>query len=329
MTLDDNAHLHPDSKTSAEPARQTPSGEISPLPGASENSNAVEPLCSNEFLISPAHPNSQQQVSIAPGYLGPIDANLPEDLRVPWGWFDLFLLIIIAVAGTFLASIFIVICFAGAGISFHQIQSSPSEKNLVLIFSQAALSFLLLAYLAAQMHLGFRLPFWRTVGWRPLQTGNTPRPVAYLGLIIGGFLLAILVSLASAALNTKTKMPIEQFFQDRRSALLLMALGILLAPLLEETIFRGYIYPVVARSYGVLASILFTGTLFGLMHASQLWGAWGNIALLVVVGIIFTAARAATRTVLTSYLLHVSYNSFLFLAFFIQSHGFTQFPVGQ
>ena len=51
-------------------------------------------------------------------------------------------------------------------------------------------------------------------------------------------------------------------------------MGVLLAPVLEETIFRGYIYPVVARSFGINAGILVTGTLFGLLHASQLWGGW-------------------------------------------------------
>ena len=93
-----------------------------------------------------------------------------------------------------------------------------------------------------------------------------------------------------------------------------MLLGVLVAPVLEETIFRGYIYPVAARSFGVTGGVLFTGTIFGLLHASQLWGGWGQIALLVVVGIVFTYARAATHTVVASYLMHVSYNSFLFLA---------------
>ena len=92
------------------------------------------------------------------------------------------------------------------------------------------------------------------------------------------------------------------------------------APLVEETIFRGYIYPGLARSWGIPASVIVTGTLFGLMHAPQLWGGWLQIALLILVGIAFTYARAATRTVVTSYLLHVSYNSFLFLTFLIGSH---------
>src|SRR5271154_2180498 len=270
--------------------------------------------------------SSRFEASVTPGYLGPIDPLLPEDLRVPWGWIDLLILVVLAFFGTFGISLLVLKGFAISGVNFHQVQTVSGDKNLFLILNQAILSLALLAYLAAQMRFGFRAPFWRTIGWRPLQTGQTPRAVAYLGLIFSGFLVAILVTLSSSAFKTSTKMPIEQFFQDRRSALLLMSLGVLLAPVLEETIFRGYIYPVVARSFGITAGIFVTGTLFGLLHASQLWGGWAQIALLVLVGIVFTYARARTHTVLASYLLHVSYNSFLFLGFVVASHGFRHFP---
>ncbi|MGH9701162.1 MAG: CPBP family glutamic-type intramembrane protease, partial [Candidatus Acidiferrales bacterium] len=78
---------------------------------------------------------------------------------------------------------------------------------------------------------------------------------------------------------------------------------------------------------GVTASVIVTGTIFGLLHAAQLWGGWGQIALLVVVGIIFTYVRAVSRTVLASYLLHVGYNSFLFIAYAVASHGFRHLPL--
>jgi membrane protease YdiL (CAAX protease family) len=42
-----------------------------------------------------------------------------------------------------------------------------------------------------------------------------------------------------------------------------------------------------------------------------LWGGWVQISLLVMVGIILTYVRAATRSVLASFLVHLSYNSFL------------------
>jgi membrane protease YdiL (CAAX protease family) len=277
----------------------------------------------------PEPPGPRQETSITPGYLGPIDPLLPEDLRVPWGWGDLVLLVAIAISGTFVVSLLLIKGFALAGISFRQVQDIADDRNLFLILNQALLSVVLLLYLAAQMRHSFHAPFWRTIGWRPLQTGQTPRAAAYLGLIFSGCMLAMLVSLSSAAFKSNTKMPIEQFLQDRRSALLLMSLGVLLAPVLEETVFRGYLYPVLARSFGVNAGIVVTGTLFGLLHASQLWGGWAQIALLVVVGIVFTYARARTHTVVASYVLHVSYNSFLFLGFLVASHGFRHFPAAQ
>ena len=112
----------------------------------------------------------------------------------------------------------------------------------------------------------------------------------------------------------------QALFQDRRTAILLLLMSVLVAPVVEETIFRGYIYPVVARSFGMATGVLATGILFGLLHAPQLWGGWVQIALLVGVGIIFTYARAISRTVLASYLLHVSYNFFVSFAFLLGSH---------
>lgn len=281
---------------------------------------------SPEPTPAPEFPSSRLESSITPGYLGSIDPHLPEDLRVPWNWLDLLFLVAVAVSGTIVITLLLIKSFAIFDLSFRQIQKSASDENLFLIFNQTLLSALLLAYLAAHIRHSFHVPFWRTIGWRPLETGHTPRAAVYLGLILSGFMLAILVTMSSAVFKAPKETPIEQFFQDRRSALLLMSMAVLLAPVLEETIFRGYIYPVIARSFGVGTGILVTGTLFGLLHASQLWGAWAQIVLLILVGIIFTYARARTRTVVASYLLHVSYNSCLFLGYLVASHGFLHFP---
>ena len=268
-------------------------------------------------------------VIVQPEAPPPIFQQYPEDLRAPWGWLDLLLLIAVTLLGTFLISIVLVGIFAAFGMTPTSLQNSSTNKSLFLIINQAILSLGLLAYLATQIRVRFQAPFWRTIGWRQLQTGTIPRRIVYLSLVLGGFSLSLLVQLASAALQTKAKLPIQEYFQDPRSALLLMLMSILLAPLVEETIFRGYLYPVLARSFGVGAGVVITGTLFGLLHAPQLWGGWGQIVLLIGVGIIFTAARAISHTVVASYILHVSYNSFLFVAFLVASHGLSHFPIGQ
>jgi membrane protease YdiL (CAAX protease family) len=304
MIADDNNPLLPDSFL--EPRAPLPAAS----PGPEMHATATTPL------VQPEAP-------------APIYQQYPEDLRAPWGWLDLLLLVAVALLGTFVISIVLVGIFAAFGMTPTTLQNSASNKSLFLIVNQTVLSLGLLAYLAAQIRVRFQSPFWRTIGWRSLQTGTIPRRIVYLSLVLGGFSLSLLVQLASAAVQTKAKLPIQEYFQDPRSALLLMLMSILLAPLVEETIFRGYLYPVLARSFGVGAGVVITGTLFGLLHAPQLWGGWGQIALLIGVGIIFTAARAISRTVVASYILHVSYNSFLFIAFLVASHGLRHFPVGQ
>jgi uncharacterized protein len=253
---------------------------------------------------------------------------IPEDLRTPWDWVDLIIFALLALAGTFLISVALVLLFSAFGIGPTQLRASQTAKSYFAIVNQIILSFALLGFLAAQVSARVGKPFWRTIGWRPLPSTYVPKPVLYAGLVTGGFLLSMFVQFASGFSQPKAKLPIETFFQDRGSALLLMLVSVLLAPVLEETIFRGFIYPVIARSLGIMASVIITGTLFGLLHAAQLWGGWTQIALLVVVGIIFTYVRAKTRTVLASYLLHLSYNSFLFVMFLVASHGLRTMPPG-
>jgi membrane protease YdiL (CAAX protease family) len=123
--------------------------------------------------------------------------------------------------------------------------------------------------------------------------------------------------------------PFEVFFKARQTVLMMIGFGILIAPLVEETMFRGFLYPVAARQFGVVPGVLFTGLLFGASHAQQLSGAWGQIALLVVVGIVLTAVRARTGSVLASFLLHVAYNTTLFAGLYLGSHGLRDFPIGK
>lgn len=251
---------------------------------------------------------------------------VPEDIRVPWDWIDLIIFALLSMGGTFAVSVILVFVFSAFHVSATQLRTSASMRTYFAVLNQIILSFALLLFMAAQIRTRARVPFWRTLGWRPLNTGRIPKAIVYAALVAAGLLLSMLVQFVSSISRPKTKLPIEVFFQDRRSALLLMVVSVVFAPFLEETIFRGYIYPALARPFGITASVLITGTIFGLMHAPQLWGGWLQIALLVLVGILFTYARAATHTVVTGYLLHVSYNSFLFLAFLMSSHWLRAMP---
>jgi len=257
----------------------------------------------------------------------PAGRPVPEDLRVPWDWLDLLLFLAFAAGATI---VFGAILALGLSL-FHetsaQMQKSQGLMSLLNVGAQVVLDLCLLGFLVVQMRVRFRSPFWRTIGWRPLQTQAASRSMAYLNLVLGGLLLGMVTSVAEAAFPPKHPLPVQTFLQDPRTALLFMLTAVAIAPLVEETLFRGYLYPVIARSFGVGAGVVATGVLFGLLHSIQLWGGWWQIALLVFVGIAFTLARALMRTVLASYILHLTYNSLQVLALLVGTHGLRQMPL--
>ena len=121
----------------------------------------------------------------------------------------------------------------------------------------------------------------------------------------------------------------------------MMGMAVAVAPLVEETVFRGYLYPVIVRissgilrflgvdsaqalRSGIASSILVTGVSFGLLHGFQLAWTWGIVSVLILVGITFTYVRARTGTVFASYLMHLGYNSLIALAAVAGTHGFTK-----
>ncbi len=262
-----------------------------------------------------------------PGPSAPAEASLPEDLRAPWSWADLIYFLVFAfLSGIVLTWVVALGAWAWLDVSPTEMDRSAGARAAVLVVSQALWSGMTLVYLFVMVRLRCSGPFWRTLGWRPLGSRTVAGPAATLLYLLGGVGLAMATQVASAFVGKKVKLPIEELFRSRASVLLLMALGLLVAPLVEETIFRGYIYPVVARRFGITTGVLATGTLFGLMHAMQLWGGWGQIALLVLVGVVFTYVRARTGTVLASYYFHLGYNGILFIGFYFATGGLRHLP---
>ena len=256
-------------------------------------------------------------------------SKIPPDLRVPWGWADLGVFLLFYLGSTL---ILLIMAMIGAssifGIPFTSLQKRPVLLIAVSILAQAAGSIAALFYFWILARVRRAGKFWPTLGWHPLN-GTSTNPGTVIGYLFGGVVLAIAVTALGSLVKQSGPVPFEEFFKARQTVLMIMAFGILVAPLVEETIFRGFLYPVAARQFGVVPGIVFTGFLFGAFHAMQLWGAWGQIALLVVVGIVLTAVRARTGSVLATFLLHVAYNSTLFAGLYIGSHGLRDFPIGK
>ena len=290
---------------------------------------------------------SKEVVSFAgmqPGAPTLPDSRVPEDLRISWSWIHLLVFVVFFIA----TQITIVELVMG----YYSVYRHLSQKQLKallesdpkLLAGSSILTFaLILLFLYVTLALLREAPFWRTLGWKKLQSDpamGKGRPWMYF---LSGCGLSLFVAIAGSQVKDAEHAPIQEFFKSRSGAMLLMAMAVLVAPVAEETIFRGYLYPVLARTIsaatrffglefslsiraGVASSILVTGTLFGLAHGPQLGGSPGLVILLILVGVIFTFARAWTGTVVASFLLHLGYNSTIAITSIIATKGFTQMP---
>jgi membrane protease YdiL (CAAX protease family) len=255
-------------------------------------------------------PQNLQDIPLSPA-APRFHAGLSDDLRVPWGWLEVGLFVILGV----IASVVVTWAAAEVAVWFFGVNSNDvfgstmsTAKSVVVLLSQTALDGLAILYLYLMLLARTEAPFWRSIGWREMLPGLGKIRDSALRLLAGGAVLAVLVTFTGGFLNSKETLPIEELLKARVSILLFGILGVLIAPLVEETIFRGFLYPVIARQLGVAAGIAITGTLFGLMHSAQLWGGWGQIALLILVGVVLTWVRARTGTVAASYFVHLGYN---------------------
>jgi membrane protease YdiL (CAAX protease family) len=257
----------------------------------------------------------------------PPQSSLPEDLRISWSWPHLVVFLFFGFASLLVVQLGVVLYFsAERHLSQKQIMQLFESKPQLLIGTNLLWFGLMFLFLYVTLAVLRGLPFWQSLGWKKFRTGQFGEKVNPWGFFFAGSGLAIFVAYASTRIHTTKEAPIEELFKNRNSAMLLMAMAVLVAPLVEETVFRGYLYPLFAKTFGILPGILLTGALFGLMHGAQLGWTWGFVFLLILVGIIFTFARARTGTVLASYLLHLGYNFMLALSSIIASRGFTQFP---
>ena len=312
----------------------TPYPELPPQPsgdppGGADDSRTDDSRTDDSRLPRSAEPGAPETLAAGVALpLGAVDKpSLADGSRSPLGWFDLlYIVLFYVVSGAVLTLIVTGLAMLAFHISFAALQKSVGVAASVLIVAQVLLSGATMAFLYVLVRGRTSAPFWPAVGWRAFGT-RVPRATLMLRYVLGGIALALVVGFLGRYVSNQTSpVPFEQMLRSRPSVLLLMALGILVAPLVEETLFRGCLYPVIAGRFGISVGVLVTGTIFGLAHAQQLGFAWGQVSLLVLVGIIFTYVRARAGTVAASYFVHLGYNTILFVGFYVATGGLRHLP---
>ena len=177
MHFDDNPSAPPDPESAPLP-NAAGSAHDSPSPDAEAAAAASAP----NFVVVQQPP---PLVTVAQRRLS--DANVRQDLRVPWGWLSLLVFVTVTVIGLIGLSVIAVIIYMGAGGSFEALQSSTRVQGLLSVVVQFFVDFGWLGFFAVMLRLIYRQPFWRTIGWRPLETSRFPKAAAtvVIWLVLG------------------------------------------------------------------------------------------------------------------------------------------------
>ncbi len=156
--------------------------------------------------------------------------------------------------------------------------------------------------------------FWDAIRW------NWPRKTWPMLVPLG--MLMVSLQVIEKFFHLPKHVPLEDFLSTPSAAILTGIFAVSLGPLMEELFFRGFMYPVLARRLGMGAGIAITSVAFGLIHGAQLAFSPGLVLVIFLVGVVLTIVRAKTRSVGSSLLVHISYNSTLVILGAIASrHG--------
>ncbi|HEY7335090.1 MAG TPA: type II CAAX endopeptidase family protein [Bryobacteraceae bacterium] len=180
------------------------------------------------------------------------------------------------------------------------------------LFFQILIYGLLLAALYALISLRHHRPFWRSL--------FSSRPVRFpLSFVLGGMLLAIATGIIGAAMGARPVTdPIRALITSQLSLAIVMVFVVVLGPIFEELVFRGFLLPLLVNTFGPAGGILLTALPFALLHGAQNQWAWQQITIIGVAGAAFGYAKYKTGSTAVSTLLHSGFNLMGAIAYIVQ-----------
>ena len=241
-----------------------------------------------------------------------------ESPPAPWGLRDLFLFLVLVPIAFFIANILVVVGYAliQPTLHWHMTKEKLASDPFFLLALQIVFYALMFAGIYVLVTVGHEQPFWVMLRWRRITPGRA------LVFLAGGAFLTVAIALLPPLLPDASQFPLESLFNSRSAAYAIGAFAILVAPLMEEIIFRGVLFGIFEAQVGLRFAILTTAILFGGLHVPEYWGAWNHMLLIFFVGLVFSLARGRSGSLAPSVFLHVGYNGSMMFALFVSTHHF-------
>lgn len=236
----------------------------------------------------------------------PFNIEPPKPPREPfWDYTDLALVLGLIVFGLLIITVVTALVISRSGYW---------GGDLMFLALPTTIALYAVVYFALKLVLGSRYgrPVFRSLGWR--------RSNFSLGLAAGGgALLGFSLSLLGTALRTpKVKSPFENLGATPLSFALLAFMAVILAPIFEELFFRGFLQPLLSRTFGAIAGILITAALFGGLHAPEYSWAWQYAFCVSLAGVVFGYLRYRTNSIIPCTVMHGCFNALSVIALAIE-----------
>lgn len=240
--------------------------------------------------------------------------QIPDHLKVPWGikeaavvyilpWIVLPSLVVI-VLSAFSPYVPIFTLFLD-GLRDKNVISNFIFVLIVAIGELAVVTWYLKKYKLGLASVGWRkFNFWQALGLLGLM---------FIVFSIGVFALIVLVSFLLPAFDANQAQTNEFTSQTISHPILTLLSLVIIPPIVEEIVFRGFIFPGIAKKYGLIAGALASSVLFGFAHLQA------NVSIYTfVLGLTLCFMYVRLRSIVPGIALHMLNN---FLAFYQIGHN--------
>ncbi|HUD11073.1 MAG TPA: CPBP family intramembrane glutamic endopeptidase [Candidatus Saccharimonadia bacterium] len=244
-----------------------------------------------------------------PAWLQRRDRKLPEFLDVPWSIRDI-VVFVVAWLGIQLIVIVALRLLGPFWIGARQFLTAASNGNVIASFVldllDAVAGFGVVALYLRHYKVG-----WNTVGWRKV---NVLKAIKYLVAILVIFIVLsnvvlALVSFLVPAFNANQAQTNEFTGATASHPSIALIALVLLPPILEETIFRGFLFPALAKKWGVAWGAILSSAIFGIAHAQA------NISIYTfVLGLLLCFMYVRLKSIYPGMAVHMLNNYLAFLA---------------
>lgn len=240
-------------------------------------------------------------------------ATLPQQsirddpARAPWGWWEIGAVTLATLAAFAVTLLAVAFVFRALGLDVNQAKTD-TRALIAQLAGQALLDAVAVGAAAYFSLRRFRLSprAWGLRRDRAIDIGRA------FGVLVLSFAALIGIGLAARIpglgwLKPEENLPTELFDNDAVVPLTVLFV-VVVAPVFEEMLFRGFLFNGLRRTLGLYGAALASGLLFAVIHVSS-FDLVGLIVPFTIIGALFALLVAKTGSLWNAILVHATFNA--------------------